>query len=109
MYFSRCHTKETLSICFEPSGASPGWDVADAKGKPLAGSLGDLRLLDAVTVVGKLTKDEHGNHVLLATGWHRDARPELPADLLAELIRRRAEPLPATGTRVSRNLRAARA
>lgn len=56
-------------------------EVRDAKGKPLAGSLGDLRLLDAVTVVGKLTKDEHGNHVLLATGWHRDARPELPADL----------------------------
>ena len=56
-------------------------EVRDAKGKPIAGSLGDLRLLDAVTVVGKLTKDEHGNHVLLATGWHRDARPELPADL----------------------------
>lgn len=56
-------------------------EVRDAKGKPLAGSLGDLRLLDAVTVIGKLTKDEHGNHVLLATGWHRDARPELPGDL----------------------------
>lgn len=56
-------------------------EVRDAKGEPLAGSLGDLRLLDVVTVVGKLTKDEHGNHVLLATGWHRDARPELPADL----------------------------
>ena len=56
-------------------------EVRDAKGKPVAGSLGDLRLLDAVTVVGKLTKDEHGNHVLLATGWHRDARPQLPADL----------------------------
>lgn len=56
-------------------------EVRDAKGKPIAGSLGDLRLLDAVTVVGKLTKDEHGNHVLLATGWHRDARPELPTDL----------------------------
>lgn len=56
-------------------------EVRDAKGKPLAGSLGDLRLLDAVTVVGKLTKDDHGNWVLLATGWHRDARPELPADV----------------------------
>ena len=32
-------------------------EVRDAKGKPLAGSLGDLRLLDVVTVVGKLTKD----------------------------------------------------
>lgn len=56
-------------------------EVRDASGKPVAGSLGDLRLLDAVTVAGKLTKDEHGNHVLLATGWYRDARPELPADL----------------------------
>lgn len=56
-------------------------EVRDANGKPIAGSLGDLRLLDAVTVAGKLTKDEHGNHVLLATGWFRDARPELPADL----------------------------
>ena len=56
-------------------------EVRDGKGKPIAGSLGDLRLLDVVTVIGKLTKDEHGNHVLLATGWHRDARPELPADL----------------------------
>ena len=56
-------------------------EVRDGKGKPIAGSLGDLRLLDVVTVVGKLTKDEHGNHVLLATGWHRDARPDLPTDL----------------------------
>jgi hypothetical protein len=56
-------------------------EVRDTKGKPITGSLGDLRLLDAVTVVGKLTKDEHGNDVLLATGWHRDARPELPANL----------------------------
>jgi hypothetical protein len=56
-------------------------EVRDANGKPIAGSLGDLRLLDAVTVAGKLTKDEHGNHVLLATGWFRDARPELPANL----------------------------
>ncbi len=56
-------------------------EVRDGAGKPIAGSSSDLRLLDAVTVVGKLTKDEHGNHVLLATGWHRDARPELPADV----------------------------
>ena len=56
-------------------------EVRDAKGKPIAGSLDNLRLLDAVTVVGKLTKDEHGNQVLLATGWHRDARPELPGNL----------------------------
>jgi hypothetical protein len=48
-------------------------------GRPLATpSLGDLRLLDRVTVTGKLVKDEHGVFTLLATGWHRDARPELP-------------------------------
>ncbi|MGB3969266.1 MAG: hypothetical protein WBO45_21200 [Planctomycetota bacterium] len=53
-------------------------EVRDANGKPIAGNVGDLRLLDAITVAGRLTKDEHGNHVLLATGWHRDTRPELP-------------------------------
>ena len=53
-------------------------EVRDGSGNPVAGSIGDLRLLDAVTVVGKLMQDDHGNHLLLATGWHRDARPDLP-------------------------------
>ena len=54
-------------------------EVRDGSGNPMAGSIGDLRLLDAVTVVGKLTQDDHGNHLLLATGWHRDARPDVPS------------------------------
>jgi hypothetical protein len=54
-------------------------EARGADGKPLATpGLGDLRLLDQVTVAGKLVKDEHGNFTLLATGWHRDARPTLP-------------------------------
>ena len=57
-------------------------EARGADGKPLKsqGPL-DLRLLDAVTVTGKLGKDEHGNHVLVASGWHRDERPNLPGDL----------------------------
>jgi hypothetical protein len=54
-------------------------EARGADGKPLATpSLGDLRLLDQVTVKGNLVKDEHGVFTLLATGWHRDARPQLP-------------------------------
>lgn len=56
-------------------------EFRDAQGKPRAGRLDDLRLLDAVTVAGKLEVDAHGNHVLVADGWFRDARPELPADV----------------------------
>jgi hypothetical protein len=71
-----CETAETRSahsIVVEARGAD---------GKPLrAQSLPELRLLDVVTATGRLQVDEHGNHVLVATGWHRDARPELPAGL----------------------------
>lgn len=56
-------------------------EVRDARDQPSVGSLGDLRLLDVVTVTGRLARDEHGNSVLIANGWHRDARPELPGDL----------------------------
>jgi hypothetical protein len=57
-------------------------EARGADGQPLATpSLGDLRLLDLVVVTGKLVKDEHGNFTLLATGWHRQARPKLPAGL----------------------------
>lgn len=57
-------------------------EARGADGKPLASpSLGDLRLLDKVTVTGKLEKDEHGNFVLLAKGWHRTERPKVPDDL----------------------------
>jgi len=68
-----CESKETQtsnSLLVEARGAD---------GKPLATpGLGDLRLLDKVTVTGKLEKDEHGNFVLLAKGWHRTDRPAVP-------------------------------
>lgn len=77
--------KTPWDYCCEPAKTRTAHSLLvefrDAAGKPAAGSLGDLRLLDAVTVQGKLHKDEHGNHVLLASGWFRDARPTLPADL----------------------------
>lgn len=56
-------------------------EVRDDQGKPVAGSLGDLRLLDVVTVTGRLVRDEHGSDVLIASGWHRDERPDLPSGL----------------------------
>jgi hypothetical protein len=56
-------------------------EARGADGKPLPSpSLGDLRLLDQVAVVGQLVVDEHGNHTVLATGWYREQRPNLPAD-----------------------------
>jgi hypothetical protein len=71
-----CETKDTRTehaLVVEARGED---------GKPLATPvLPDLRLLDRVTVAGRLVKDEHGNHVLLATGWHRDERPQLGADV----------------------------
>lgn len=57
-------------------------ELRSADGKVLATpSLPDLRLLDEVDVVGKLSKDEHGNFVLAAEGVFRTARPNLPTDL----------------------------
>lgn len=54
-------------------------EARDAAGTPIATpSLGDLQRLDRITVTGKLEKDEHGNLVLLAKGWHRDDRPSVP-------------------------------
>ncbi|MCB9884021.1 MAG: hypothetical protein H6838_00940 [Planctomycetes bacterium] len=54
-------------------------ELCDADGRPLATpALPDLRLLDEVKVVGKLTKDEHGNFTLTAEGVFRVARPEIP-------------------------------
>lgn len=54
-------------------------EVRGADGKPLAtASLPDLRLVDKVKVTGKLTKDEYGNYVLVATGMFRVQRPTLP-------------------------------
>jgi hypothetical protein len=54
-------------------------EVRDTAGKPIVtSSLGDLRLLDQVTVTGRLQRDEHGNLVLLAAGWFKKGRPNLP-------------------------------
>lgn len=54
-------------------------EARGADGKPLASpGLGDLQLLDRITVTGKLQTDDHGNLVLLAKGWHRNERPTLP-------------------------------
>jgi len=57
-------------------------EVRGADGKPLAApEVPELRLLDQVSVAGRVIKDDHGNHVMLATGWHRDERPQVPGDL----------------------------
>lgn len=57
-------------------------ELRDAAGKPIASpSLPDLRLLDAVKVTGELVKDEMGNFTLLAKGYFRSARPQLPDGL----------------------------
>jgi hypothetical protein len=54
-------------------------EARGADGKPLATPSLGLQLVDRVAVSGKLTKDEHGNFVLLADGWFRQERPQLPA------------------------------
>ena len=56
-------------------------EARSADGKPLATPALGLQLVDRVAVIGKLTKDEHGNFVLLASGWFRQERPQLPADV----------------------------
>ena len=53
-------------------------EARGADGKPLASPGLGLQLVDRVAVSGKLTKDEHGNFVLLADGWFRQERPQLP-------------------------------
>jgi len=54
-------------------------EVRDASGRPLATpALPGLRLLDLVAVKGRLVNDEHGVTTLVAAGWYRRARPELP-------------------------------
>lgn len=53
-------------------------EARSADGKPLPTPALGLQLVDRVAVSGKLTKDEHGNFVLLADGWFRQERPQLP-------------------------------
>jgi hypothetical protein len=40
-----------------------------------------LRLLDLLVVKGTVEKDEHGNVTVVAVGWHRRERPDLPEGL----------------------------
>ena len=71
-----CESKETRlqhTLPVEARGA-------DGRPLPTLG-LGDLRLLDRVSVAGRLETDEHGNLVLIATGWFREQRPQLPENL----------------------------
>lgn len=57
-------------------------EVRGEDGKPIrTPALPDLRNLDRVKVKGELTKDEHGNFTLLASGVYRIDRPELPDNL----------------------------
>jgi hypothetical protein len=68
-----CETKETQTV------NSLLVEARSQDGKPLqTPSLPDLRLVDAVKVVGQLSVDEHGNHVLVATGLFRTEHPKLP-------------------------------
>ena len=54
-------------------------EARGADGKTLqTASLPDLREVDKVKVTGKLTKDDFGNYVLVATGLFRAERPTLP-------------------------------
>lgn len=63
-------TRRTHSITVE---------ARDAAGKLVASpGLGILRECDMVAVRGRLVKDDLGNVTLLATGWYRRQRPELP-------------------------------
>jgi len=53
-------------------------EIRGADGAPLATpSLPGLRLLDLVAAKGQLSKDDHGNFVLVATGYYRRERPAL--------------------------------
>ncbi len=70
----------------ERAAATISVEVRDANGKVLPmGRPGpvhaDLRLLDLVTVKGKIEKDEHGNVTIVETMRYVRERPELPGDL----------------------------
>lgn len=53
--------------------------AVDDKGETLeVPAMPGMRLIDKVKITGELTKDEHGNFVLLAKGIFRVERPKLP-------------------------------
>jgi hypothetical protein len=51
-------------------------------GRTLAGAMPTLRLLDLVAVKGRIEKDKHGNVTVVANGWFRRERPDLPEGLI---------------------------
>ena len=54
-------------------------ELRGTDGKPITTpELPGLRQVDKVKVKGTLQQDEHGNHVLIATGLFRTERPQLP-------------------------------
>jgi len=68
-----CDTREDIAA------GSLMVEARNASGKPIkTPALPNLRLLDKVKVKGKLTKDDHGNFVLLASGMFRSDRPNAP-------------------------------
>jgi len=62
----------------EKNAATLVVEAHDEAGRPVkTDALPGLRLLDLVAVKGKLTRDAHGNPIVVATGWHRRERPDL--------------------------------
>jgi hypothetical protein len=53
-------------------------EARDGQGAALRAKHLGVRQCDRVAVTGKLQRDEHGNFLLLATGWYRQERPQLP-------------------------------
>lgn len=70
-----CETPETRAA------ATLAVEVRGADGKVLRAAMPSLRLLDLVAVRGRVEKDAHGNVRVVATGWFRRERPDLPAGL----------------------------
>ena len=62
--------KSAATLTVEVNG--PDGEVVEMESIP------GLRLLDRVAVKGRLSKDEHGNVTVHATGWYRRDRPTLP-------------------------------
>ncbi len=77
--------KTPWDYCCEPpdvrAAATLTVEARGPNGRVRAGAMPSLRLLDLVAVRGKVEKDEHGNVTVVATGWFRRERPDLPDGL----------------------------